>query len=261
MNWPFKDCEVWALASGLERLKEHDLERSWLVKDIPGEKATNCHALSQNKATRQRREMQDTFVILSSDRKQRVLGTVKCFNTKQAYGFINRSDTYEHIYVHQTAITQNYPQKIKRSISEGEIMVFNVEVRNKGREAINMTRPDGKPFQGSSYDVDRRCSRGPWVPGSQGEVSSAPHSTADADLDEVTRATWGDSVTSSAFVRVFFKKATPKNLPAACPRHVERSKAFHSIQSTISRCHRLLLLQELEVSTEVLMQPVLWMAS
>ncbi|VDN41869.1 unnamed protein product, partial [Dibothriocephalus latus] len=89
---------------------------------------------------RQRKSFELINVIV-----EKVTGTVKWFSITRRYGFIQRDDNQEDVFVHRTAITaskQRFP-----SLKTGEPVEFSVVQTTGGINAASVTGPGGKPVK------------------------------------------------------------------------------------------------------------------
>ena len=70
---------------------------------------------------------------------------------KRGYGFVCRDDNQEDIFIHQSAIVKSNPDHPRKSVGEGEEILFDIVKGAKGNEAANVCASDGNCVKGSQY--------------------------------------------------------------------------------------------------------------
>ncbi|XP_051464075.1 Y-box-binding protein 3 isoform X1 [Apus apus] len=169
-----------------------------------------------------------TTVAAETEKKvlaTKVLGTVKWFNVRNGYGFINRNDTKEDVFVHQTAIKKNNPRKYLRSVGDGETVEFDVVEGEKGAEAANVTGPDGVPVEGSRYAADRRRYRRGYF----GRRRGPPRSGIEGEIkDGVTEGgQLNQQVHRNPTYRPRYRRGPPRPRPAPVAGEAENKENHH----------------------------------
>ena len=84
---------------------------------------------------------------------RKVSGVVRWFHVVSGYGFINRDDTKEDVFVHQNSIIKYPPPNIaEATFGRGEHVEFDVVAGENGCQvAANVTGPGGAPVKGTPY--------------------------------------------------------------------------------------------------------------
>lgn len=102
-------------------------------------------------------ELQNQINDQSTSKKtkleSRVSGTVKWFNAKVGYGFINRDDTNEDVFVHFSSIGNKNMRTGTKSLCNGEKVEFNLM-------ATSVTGPNGCPVKGYKGNNGTASNRG-----------------------------------------------------------------------------------------------------
>ena len=79
----------------------------------------------------------------------RVNGRVLWFNVNKGYGFIHCDRYGNDIFVHNSNIFKNNPNKLIIPLAQGEVVQFDIVMSIKNKpQAVNVTEPKFRPVQG-----------------------------------------------------------------------------------------------------------------
>ena len=84
--------------------------------------------------------MKEARKLDDEQKKKRLNGKVKWFNSVKGYGFIKRDDKEEDVFVHFSAVKNSGLKYLK----EGEQLTFEVEYSDRGPSAINLQKTDNE---------------------------------------------------------------------------------------------------------------------
>ena len=70
------------------------------------------------------------------------------FNVHKFFGFIDCDDKERDIFVHHTYITKNKPNKLLRSLAQGDIVQFDVVSIKNMPQAAKVIHPNNKTVKG-----------------------------------------------------------------------------------------------------------------
>ncbi len=72
--------------------------------------------------------------------EERIVGTVKMFNTDRGYGFIKRDDDQDDVYFHFSEVEED-----SRPLAKDDRVEFSVEMGEKGPRASAVKRLESIP--------------------------------------------------------------------------------------------------------------------
>ena len=68
----------------------------------------------------------------------RTCGVVKWFNDEKGYGFIRRGDGQSDVFVHRSGIAAGSGGKGRKTLTDGQVVEFEVVEGQKGPQAANV---------------------------------------------------------------------------------------------------------------------------
>lgn len=164
---------------------------------------------------------------------QQVVGTVKGFNVKNRFSFINHNDTSEDIFVYHRAITRNNPQEIKWSVGGGKRLECRFHGGSKGsRSGLHIMASWqtglGHPLCHGQMPVPK-----PLVPQVRTALSCNQQPTW--AWEQQHQRCGGDSAAATAPALGIFRQAFPTTLPVVWPRSPRSINATRKPQGQARR--------------------------
>ena len=135
-----------------KRCWNDDREQSSLTSVIQRKNSRGLEKqFAEEEEDRECSSSKDVMVIAT-----KVIGKVKWFDPSSGRGLVTRDDNKEEIFVHQTDLIDN----TQHALWVGEIVVFDVVIKEKRIKATNVSRCAGAPQIGVSHYTDHKEGQG-----------------------------------------------------------------------------------------------------